>query len=108
MFSAFISKEEKSVNETAKIVFAFVLLKHYRNFISMDHNYDKYNGTELPPAGGYSLINALSTYIDHGGDKTDAIRKFIDSHLGTPEQIEKLLDSISVKIFDPIDPISDL
>ncbi len=53
----------------------------YKDDISANNDYKSYDGAELPTMSGYSLLNATSTYIDHGGDKSEAIEKFIDSHL---------------------------
>jgi len=42
--------------------------------------------------GGFSSINALTTYISHGDDKSKAINMFIDKHiLQTDETMIKFL-----------------
>lgn len=61
-----------------------------------NENYASYDGSKLPYPAGMSGPHALTTYISHGGDKTEAIEKFIDLHLRTPEQLSELLVAIEV------------
>lgn len=82
----------------AKTVLALILTLKYKDDISNSHNYKEYDGTKLPTMSGFSLMNALSTYIDHGGDKTEAIEKFIDTHLRSYEQLQELIDYLSNKL----------
>lgn len=51
-----------------------------RDELSSDNDYSKYDGTKLPYSSGYSRDNALSTFLLHGGEKTEAIVKYVKLH----------------------------
>lgn len=79
----------------AKAVLAMVLMKKFKTNISTSMDYEKYDGTILPTMSGYNLINAVTTYIDHGSSKSEAIEKFIDNNLRSEEQLTELLEYLS-------------
>ena len=89
------NRDNMPTDKLAKAVLAMVLMKKYKDKVSNSMEYEKYDGSLLPSMSGYSLVNAVTTYIDHGGDKTEAIEKFIDKHLRSPEQLEELLNFLS-------------
>lgn len=62
-------------------------------------NYKTYDGDKLPRLHGFSIVNALMSYIvkpyesffyytDHMNDKYIAIDKYIQKHLATDEQVD--------------------
>ena len=89
-------REILPTDKIAKAVLTMVLMKKYKD--NMENNsmdYKSFDGTKLPQASGYNLVNAMTTYIDHGGDKTEAIEKFIDEHLRDYQKLEELLKYVS-------------
>lgn len=91
-------RNEMPTSMIAKTILTLVLTNKFKDDISTEHSYNDYDGTKLPPLSGYNLLNALSTYIDHGGDKTEAVEKFIDKHIRTPEQLQELIDYLQNKL----------
>lgn len=104
MFGYFFGSEvykernEMPTSMIAKTILTLVLTNKFKDDISTEHSYQDFDGTKLPPMSGHSLLNALSTYIDHGCDKTEAIEKFIDKNLRTPEQLQELIDYLQNKL----------
>jgi len=107
--AAFINKHQKGeeisprqmlpTTTIAKAALTSILVTKYKDNVSSSSlDYKSYDGTSLPSPSGYSLFNALTTYIDHGGDKTEAIEKFIDTQLRTPEQLNELLEYVINKL----------
>lgn len=96
------NKESLPTAKIAEVLLAAILQKKYKNDISNCSDYAAYDGSKLPYPAGMSALHALSTYINHGGDKTEAIEKFIDLHLRSPEQLLELIASID---FLPISSI---
>jgi len=92
-----INRQNLPTDRIAKAVLAMVLMKKFEDKISSDHNYESFDGTMLPTMSGYSLNNALLTFIDHGGSKTEAIEKFIDNNLRSEEQLTELFEYLSKK-----------
>ncbi len=84
-------------DKIAKAVLALVLNLRYSDRIS-HQKYSSCDGTTLPAMSGCNLVNAACTYIDHGGDKTEAIEKFIDKNLRTEKQLKELLDYLNEKL----------
>lgn len=98
LFNQKTPRELMPTDKIAKTVLALVLVMKYKDQTSNSYNYNLYDGTQLPTMSGFSLLNACSTFIDHGGDKTEAIEKFIDTHLRSPEQLNELIDYLSNKL----------
>jgi hypothetical protein len=92
------SRDVFPTDKIAKAVLTMVLMKKYKEEVSHEFDYKSYDGTKLPSPSGYNLVNAMSTYIDHGGDKTEAIEKFIDEHLRDPVKLEQLLDYVGQRL----------
>lgn len=92
------ARQNLPTNTLAKAVLAMILMAKYKDKVSNSMEYEKYDGSMLPSMSGYSLLNAVTTYVDHGGDKTEAIEKFIDKHLRSPEQLEELINYLSEKM----------
>lgn len=88
------NKDYLSTSKMAEVLLAAILLKKYKNDMSNSGDYAEYDGSKLPYPAGMSALHALSTYINHSGDKTEAIEKFIDLHLRSPEQLLELIASI--------------
>ena len=88
------NKESLPTAKIAEVLLAAILQKKYKNDISNCSDYAAYDGSKLPYPAGMSSLHALSTYMNHGGDKTETIEKFIDLHLRSPEQLLELIASI--------------
>jgi hypothetical protein len=90
-------RQELPTQKIAEAVLAAVLMKKYKDKMDdSNEDYASYDGTKLPYPAGMSVSHALLTYISHGGNKTEAIEKFIDLHLRTPEQLTKFLNEIEI------------
>jgi hypothetical protein len=93
------SRHELPTTTIAKAVLTAILVTKYDGDVEkMPIDYTSFDGTKLPYPSGYSGFNALSTYIDHGGEKTEAIEKFIDTHLRTEEQLMELVEYVVNKL----------
>lgn len=88
--------ETYTTKEIVEAIATMVLLKIYAEKISDEFDYEIYDGSKLPKASGYSLTNAMTTYISHGGDKSVAIDKFIQQHLSKSEDLEKFLSNLHI------------
>lgn len=92
-------RDNLPTSKIAKAVLTAILVTKYKDDVEQfSIDYKSFDGTKLPSPSGYSALNALTTYIDHGGDKTEAIEKFIDTHLRTPNQLEELITFIVNKL----------
>ncbi|MEX0598477.1 MAG: hypothetical protein WD512_18490 [Candidatus Paceibacterota bacterium] len=93
-----VSKQRQDLptHKIAEAVLAAVLTKKYQDKMDENDDYASYDGSKLPYPSGMSIAHALRTYISHGGNKTEAIEKFIDMYLRTDEQLNKFLDEIVV------------
>ena len=87
-------REILPTTKIAKAVLTLVLVKKYEDDMLSSMDYKSFDGSKLPYPSGYNLVSAMSTYIDHGGDKTEAIEKFIDEHLRDYDKLEELLNYI--------------
>ncbi len=92
-----LSRDTLSTEKIAKALLAFILVTRYKDKIGYKE-YSSYVGDELPPMSGCSLINAVCTFIDYGGEKSEAIEKFIDKNLRSTKQLEELLIYVGEKL----------
>ena len=83
----------------ADAALTYMLLEVYKDKLKdfPDLNYAAYDGSELPSLSGYNELNAVTTYIKHGGEKSEAIERFLDKHLRTPEQMEEFFRRFTLK-----------
>lgn len=63
-----------------------------------DFNYSAFNGIKLPHLTGYNCMNALMTYISHGGEKSRAIKRYLENNLENYDEVEAFLDAGDNKI----------
>ena len=71
------NKRDERLDKLKEILLTLALFQVYDENIDKNNRlYQLYDGTMLPSASGYSDLNALSTYISHGGDKSKAINMF--------------------------------
>lgn len=87
-------REILPTDRIAKAVLTLVLVKKYKDDMLSSMDYKSFDGSKLPYPSGCNLVNAMTTYIDHGGDKTEAIEKFIDEHLRDYGKLEELLEYV--------------
>ena len=82
-----------STQQLGEAALTFLLLKLYNDKFPKlpDLTYDRYDGEQLPVPSGYNLANACLTYIQHGGEKSRAIEKFLDNHLRSFGDVETFL-----------------
>lgn len=91
-------KKEISTRRLSHASLSLLLNTVYPEKMSDSSAYDDYTGETLPRMSGCSLSNALLTYIDHGGDKSVAISKFIDKNLSTHPDVTRFLETAAEKL----------
>ena len=101
------SPEEYKLLKNA--LFSMALTMVYSDNIDRDnYNYDKYNGSTLPPLSGCDIINAYASYMTdsenpHIHAKFNAIQRFIHSNLTSESEQEAFLQNFIIKLNSIID-----
>lgn len=107
-------REEKPIgtvimDDMKNALVGVALLTIYNEKVSDSHDYTTYNGEQLPPISGYSMLNAVTSYYSKGGEfKSDimdekllAIEKFIAKNiLSSPKDLEEFLEKFMKCITD--------
>jgi len=90
------NKRDERLDKLKEILLTLALFQVYDENIDKNNRlYQLYDGTMLPSASGYSDLNALSTYISHGGDKSKAINMFMDKNiLDSDDKLVKFIDAL--------------
>lgn len=87
--------ENISPDRLADAALTFLLQKmNPQDFVSSMH-YEDMNGETLPVLSGYSGVNALTTYVKHGGAKSEAIKKYLSKNLSSEDQINTFFGRVN-------------
>jgi hypothetical protein len=97
-------KDKLDPIKNALLTFALNLV--YPDSRGDDYNYDKYDGTLLPPLSGFDGVNSLMSYIvdssnPHIHSKYNAIQRFLDINLSSEEDQEDFLHNFLYVLNNP-------